>query len=190
MEIRNKSMKLVALAVITATLSLWYAGPAAAADRTGKQQEEKSQDQALPQTAFTYQGQLKGDSTPATGDYDFQFTLFTGQTGGEQRGLTISQRVNLANGFFKVQLDFGNPGGGGKESWLGIAVRPADNSEDYTLLSPRHRLTPTPYAILAQQGRWSLIGIPIGFVDSFESGDAQRPFTGRRGAPRGNDCEG
>ncbi len=65
-------------------------------------------------------------------------------------GSMISERVNLAKGFFKVQLDFGSASGGGKESWLGIALRPAESSEDYAVLSPRHRLTPTPYAILAQ----------------------------------------
>ncbi len=33
MTIHHKSMKLVALVALTAILSIWYAGPAAAADR-------------------------------------------------------------------------------------------------------------------------------------------------------------
>jgi hypothetical protein len=61
-------------------------------------------------------------------------------------------------------LDFGAVTNDGKECWLEIAVRPSDSTEPHTVLSPRQHLTATPYAVFAQQERWSLIGMPVGFV--------------------------
>lgn len=115
------------------------------------------------QSAFTYQGQLRDGAEPANGLYDFQFTLYTVQTGGEGLGSIVSEGLVLTNGSFKAQLDFGRASFDAPESWLEIAVRPGGGWEAYTVLSPRQRLAPTPYAIVAQQGRWSLIGNPVGF---------------------------
>lgn len=119
---------------------------------------------ALTQTAFTYQGQLKEGSVPANGTYDFQFTLYTAQTGGDQLGSITTDDVLVTDGSFAVQLDFGSVIFDGHESWLEIAVRPGGSMDTYTVLSPRQRLTPTPYAILAQAEPWSLIGVPVGFA--------------------------
>ena len=33
-------------------------------------------------TTFTYQGQLNDNGAPANANYDFQFSLFTGASGG------------------------------------------------------------------------------------------------------------
>jgi hypothetical protein len=116
-------------------------------------------------TAFTYQGQLNEGGLPATGAYDFQFTLYTTQTGGTELGSTVSKNLVLTNGVFKVRLDFGSEGLDHQERWLEIAVRPGGSAEPYTVLSPRQHLTPTPYATFAQQGQWSVIGVPVGVAD-------------------------
>jgi hypothetical protein len=63
-----------------------------------------------------------------------------------------------------VPLDFGSSVLGVAEVWLEVAVRRGKSQEAYTVLSPRQKLTSTPYAIFAQQERWSLIGVPVGFV--------------------------
>lgn len=138
------------------------------ADHKGQQREEKDFNHALTQTAFIYQGQLKDGGVPASGTYDFQFTLYTAQTGGDELGSIVHEGIVLTNGLFKVKLDFGHAAVEGQESWLKIAVRPSGGSELYTVLSPRQRLTPTPYAIFAQQERWSLIGVPVGFPSDVE----------------------
>jgi hypothetical protein len=125
----------------------------------------KDPDAALASTAFTYQGQLKDANGPVNGAFDFQFTLYSAQTGGEPLGVSEMENVSLTNGMFSFKLDFGRAAVDAKESWLEIGVRPSGSAEDYTVLFPRQKLTPTPYAIFAQHEQWSLIGVPVGFAD-------------------------
>ncbi|MBP9901512.1 MAG: hypothetical protein KBH45_08640 [Verrucomicrobia bacterium] len=99
--------------------------------------------------AFTYQGRLNLGGTPATGQFDLQFSLFDAATAGIQYGIT---QTNLAapvtNGLFTATLDFGSAVFSGNPRWLEIAVHgPGDTN--YTTLTPRQALTPTPYAIRA-----------------------------------------
>jgi hypothetical protein len=124
----------------------------------------------LAQSAFTYQGQLKDGGVPAEGSYDFQFTVYTAQTGGDELGSVVFEDMVLTKGLFKVELDFGPIGFDSHENWLEIAVRPGGRMDLYTVLSPRQRLTPVPYAIFAQAESWSLIGVPIGFTSGREKG--------------------
>lgn len=144
------------------------------------QQQKKSNlevktEPQLSQTAFTYQGQLIDASGSANGIYDLQFTLYTAQTGGEKLGVIVYEDLVLSNGLFTVQLDFGSAINS-HENWLEVAVRLGNGTDAYTVLSPRQRLTLTPYAILAQAEPWSLIGVPIGFPDSVDIG-AESPET-------------
>ncbi|MBI3950690.1 MAG: hypothetical protein HY314_09580 [Acidobacteria bacterium] len=140
------------------------------------QEQEKAdrpgvKDATIGSTAFTYQGQLKDANGPVTGTFDFQFNLYSAQSGGEQLGLSEMKDVTLTNGLFSFKLDFGRlPAQAGaaveaNESWLEIGVRPSGSGESYTVLFPRQKLTPTPYAIFAQHEQWSLIGVPVGFTD-------------------------
>lgn len=139
----------------------------------------------LSQTAFTYQGQLIDASGPAQGIYDLQFTLYTAQTRGDELGSIAHENTVLTNGLFTIQLDFG-VAINSHESWLEIAVRPGDSTDAYTVLSPRQRLTSTPYAILAQAGPWSLIGVPIGFPGRVDI-SAETPETVATDAPTSSD---
>jgi hypothetical protein len=113
-------------------------------------------------TAFTYQGFLRQGGTPANGNHDFQFSLWTEESGGRQIGTTQTvTNVPVQNGLFTVTLDFGKVWDGSPR-FLQIAVRPTPASGDppYTTLSPRVRVSPTPYAILA--GNASPIGTARG----------------------------
>lgn len=118
----------------------------------------------------------------ASGSFDFQFTLYTAPTGGDELGSILSEDLVLTDGLFRVELDFGPAMLNGQESWLEVAVRPSGSPEPYTVL------TPTPYAIFAQQGPWSVIGVPVGFagcgeVKSSESSkDSVTPETGSQAA--------
>jgi len=62
-------------------------------------------------TAFTYQGQLNVDGVPASGFYDFQFSLYNSpqlSPGGTQIGSTLTNlAVGVTNGAFTASLDFG-----------------------------------------------------------------------------------
>lgn len=98
-------------------------------------------------TAFTYQGYLDAGGTPHDGLADFEFSLWNAATGGTQQGSTQTEiGVEIENGLFTVELDFGDQFPGAAR-WLAIAVR--TNAAAYTTLAPRQRLTATPYAVTA-----------------------------------------
>jgi hypothetical protein len=98
-------------------------------------------------TAFTYQGRFTSGGSPANGSFDFQFSLFDAATAGTQVGSTITKTsVSVADGYFTTALDFGSGAFTGNARWLQIAVRPAGQGS-YTILTPRHELTPTPYSL-------------------------------------------
>jgi len=64
--------------------------------------------------------------------------------------------VSVSDGRFSVSLDFGSSAFVGDQRWLASNVRCPD-SGDYTALSPRQELTPTPYAIYSS-GNWGFTG--------------------------------
>jgi len=109
--------------------------------------------QAAPMgTAFTYQSRLIDANKPADGLYDFQFKLFDDPN--VVIGKKIGGDVNVADldvidGYFAVELDFGSGVFDGNERWLEMGVRPGDQNDPnvYTALSPRQKVTPTPYAL-------------------------------------------
>jgi len=98
-------------------------------------------------TAFTYQGRLMDANEPADGVYEFEFKLYDSPTDGNQLDGTVSFRgVDVIDGYFTVELDFGGGVFGGDARWLEIGVR-SDGSSPFTTLSPRQEVTPTPYAL-------------------------------------------
>ena len=99
-------------------------------------------------TAFTYQGRLLDNDTPAEGIYEMEFKLYDSATDPNQLNGTFSLRsVEVVDGFFIVQLDFGSDVFSGDARWLEIGTRPADTTDPFVTLSPRQELTPTPYAL-------------------------------------------
>ncbi|MBN2375342.1 MAG: hypothetical protein JXD22_03000 [Sedimentisphaerales bacterium] len=111
-------------------------------------------------TAFTYQGRLTDAGSPATASYDFRFRLYDALTAGTQVGSTITELGVPANeGYFKVELDFGNVFRG-DATWLEIDVAP-QGSGTYTTLKPRQEVTPTPYAMYADMADSVAGGIGI-----------------------------
>lgn len=137
-------------------------------------------------TAFNYQGKLANSSgTAQTGAFDFQFLLFDSATTGTQIGATLTtDDVQVANGLFNVDLDFGNGAFDGIERWLQIGVRPGAQTGAYTALAPRTRLAPVPYAVHSEEAgsvqkliRKFVVGagqsVTAGDVVSFVNGTAQ-----------------
>ncbi|HWD17749.1 MAG TPA: tail fiber domain-containing protein [Verrucomicrobiae bacterium] len=99
-------------------------------------------------TAFTYQGNLNNGANTANGAYDFSFTLFDAAADGNNQGSLTNSGVGVTNGFFTSLLDFGPAAFNGSSLWLEIAVR-TNAGGAFTILSPRQRVTPTPYALYA-----------------------------------------
>ncbi len=103
-------------------------------------------------TAFTYQGRLNDAANPANGTYDLRFTLFdsTNLPGTIVAGPVTNSATGVTNGLFTVVLDFGGGVFDGSNRWLEIAARTnAGGAGAFTLLSPRQKLTSTPYATRA-----------------------------------------
>jgi len=101
-------------------------------------------------SAFTYQGQLRQGGSPANGSCDLQFGLFDAPSQGMQIGATqMAEGVDVRNGVFTVQLDFGSAAFSGSDRWLEIGVRCPTGSGNFVVLNPRQPLTPAPYAISA-----------------------------------------
>lgn len=99
---------------------------------------------------ISYQGLLKNAGTAANGSYDFEFGLWDSQVNGSQVGSTILvEDVSVVDGIFQVELDFGAASFDGSLRWLEIRVALANNG--LTTLSPRQRVTATPYAVYALQ---------------------------------------
>jgi len=104
---------------------------------------------AAQTTEFRYQGSLQIASTPANGNFDFEFRLFDSLNGGTQLGPTLTRNsVGVTNGVFAVNLDFAGFAGqfSGPNRYLDITVRQAGNGA-FTPLTPRQLVSNAPYAI-------------------------------------------
>ncbi len=100
-------------------------------------------------TAFTYQGRLTDNGATPAGNYDLRFAIYDAPfAGGVVGGTLTNSAVPVNNGLFAVTLDFGTGIFTGADRWLEIGVRTNGNSA-FTTLSPRQKLTATPYAITA-----------------------------------------
>ncbi len=101
-------------------------------------------------TAFTYQGRLLTTNGPASGTYNLQFSLFNVPTSGSSvAGPVTTNGVVITNGLFTVTIDFGGSPWNGENNWLQVAVE-TNGGANFTNVSPRQELTPTPYAIFAE----------------------------------------
>jgi hypothetical protein len=87
---------------------------------------------------FTYQGFLKDGGTPANGNYNMTFRLFSVATGGTALATVGPVSVSISNGLFTRELNFGSVWDG-SDRYLEIQV-------GSTVLSPRVKINPTPYA--------------------------------------------
>jgi hypothetical protein len=99
-------------------------------------------------TAFTYQGYINDNGSPANGNYNLRFNLYDSASTGTQVGSTVTKNtVAVSDGYFTVELDFGDVFDG-TALWLAIEIQgPGDPG--YTALSPRQALNAAPFALYA-----------------------------------------
>lgn len=104
---------------------------------------------SVPSTeSFSYTGYLEWSGAPANGLYDFRFTLYDAEVGGNLIGVTENvDDQPVADGVFTVFLTCGGPTivFDGYPRWLLVEVREGASSGAYIAL-PRQPVTPTPYA--------------------------------------------
>ena len=107
-------------------------------------------------TAFTYQGRLQNNGSPASGTYNLTFALFnTNISGVAIAGPVTNTAVNVSNGLFTVLIDFGSGAFTGASNWLEIGIE-SNGITTFTILTPRQQLTPAPYAIYASKSATAL----------------------------------
>jgi hypothetical protein len=100
-------------------------------------------------TAFTYQGRLNTNGSPANGLYDFRFKLYFDSLGNTQVGEAFATNgIPTTNGLFVAGVEFGAGIFTGTNYWLEVDVR-TNGATSYTVLTPLQPVTPTPYAIYA-----------------------------------------
>jgi len=97
-------------------------------------------------TEFTYQGRLLDGAMAPTASYDFEFRLFSVESGGAALATVQRSGVGVSNGIFTVKLDFG-ANFDGTPRFLEIAVKPAASANPLTVLTPRQPITSAPYSI-------------------------------------------
>jgi hypothetical protein len=101
-------------------------------------------------TAFTYQGKLNDGANAAAGSYDLKFAIYDSSSNGNAIGNPLTNSAtSISNGLFTTTLDFGASVFTGPDRWLEISVR-TNGGANFTVLSARQKLTPTPYAIFAE----------------------------------------
>jgi hypothetical protein len=104
-------------------------------------------------TTFTYQARLMDKNKPADGLYSFQFNLYDSNDPctGIQLGSPIDiNDLDVIDGHFAVELDFGVGIFDGNAVWLETSVVASPMGSDPATLSPLLELTPTPYALYAE----------------------------------------
>lgn len=110
-------------------------------------------------TVFTYQGELHQNGSPVNNTCDCQFSLWDDPDAGVQVGPTLTfdgqggnpASIDVSNGVFTVELDFGTGAFNGNARWLEISVA-CPSGSPLTPLSPRQPVTGTPYALYALDG--------------------------------------
>jgi len=105
---------------------------------------------ALLGTSFSYQGYLQDADGPVDDTCDFRLSLWDDLSAGSQVGSTLELTgETVSDGLFTIDLDFGAIFDG-TALWLQVGVK-CSGDPDFTDLTPRQALNPTPYAFYSQQ---------------------------------------
>ena len=91
---------------------------------------------------ITYQGQLQDSSGPVDTQVHIVFELYEQDEDGSPIATESRDDVEVTDGLFQVELDFGGGAFDGSERWLQVIV-------DGHVLEPRQRITTVPVAIHA-----------------------------------------
>jgi hypothetical protein len=99
---------------------------------------------------LTYQGNLTVNGAPVDGSYDFDLYAYDTAIGGTELAQFFVDDADVNQGFFSVELDFGDAPFTGNQVWLEIRIRDGASSGGFQQLLPRYKINSAPYAIHAQ----------------------------------------
>jgi len=102
---------------------------------------------------FAYQGELRLQGEAVNDLCDFRFRLYNAESAGTQIGVQVDHlNMPIVDGKITAALDFGFGVFDGTDRWIEIDLRCPAGNGNYTTLSPRQRVQPTPYAMFALDG--------------------------------------
>jgi hypothetical protein len=99
---------------------------------------------------FTFQGRVNDSSGPVNGPAELRFTLWDVESGGAMPLASNAPPVlalTVSNGLFTVPLNFGAGRFNGADRWVQVELR--TTLGPFITITPRQKVTPTPYAITA-----------------------------------------
>ncbi|MCX7552753.1 hypothetical protein OS175_02585 [Marinicella sp. S1101] len=99
---------------------------------------------------ISYQGNLTINGVPVDGSYDFDLYAYDAANGGNELAQFLVDDANVNQGFFSVELDFGDVPFTGNQVWLEIRIREGSSNGGFQQLLPRYKINSSPYAIHAQ----------------------------------------
>jgi hypothetical protein len=128
-------------------------------------------------TTFTYQGRLNDGATPANGLYDLRFILHGDAVlpGFEVGQPQTNSAVAVTNGLFTSVVDFGYGVFTGDPRWLELDVR-TNGGGAFAPLTPRQKITATPYALHAGYAGDIEPGANVSFSGGAVSFHSSTPF--------------
>ncbi len=116
--------------------------------------------------SFTYQGKLTSEGALANTAHDFEFRVYAAATNGLQVGTTTTVlNVVPVDGVFTATVAPGSNVWTGTDRWLEVAAR-VSGSSTFTTLTPRQKLSATPYAAKSLSERLTDFGNGILTNDS------------------------
>lgn len=98
------------------------------------------------ESVITYQGQLQSNTGPVTDMVDMSFSLWSAESGGSEISSISVSQVNVVDGLFQVELDFGTAAFDDGPRFLEVNI-------EGSTLSPRQRIAAVPVAIRALSGQ-------------------------------------
>ena len=103
-------------------------------------------------TALTYEGFLMSKNSPVDRAMDLRFTLFADPNAVQQVGVPLEGLgVDVEDGHFTLDLDFGETPFNGEPRWLLTEVRQGGTADPYVSQLPPLKLMLSPYAIYARR---------------------------------------
>lgn len=102
-------------------------------------------------TSFTYQGRLTHEGDALNSPVDLRFSLWNTVIGGDQIGSDIElDAVEIVDGLFTVDIDFGHTAFGVDARWLQVSLRDPHDPTDtapFVMLAGRQQVTAAPFAL-------------------------------------------
>lgn len=125
-------------------------------------------------SAFSYQGELLDNGSPANGDYAFLIVLYDVETTGEPLTEVSFADVPVVNGLFNLEIDFGDVVYENNTQYYFEIQVVSSGGGSFTTLTPRHKLLAVPYAVQAQYGTspWVVDGAFVSTLDKVGIGTA------------------